>query len=550
MLADSPILLLTAFACALALALGLVPLLARQACRLGFVDQPEARKVHTCALPRVGGVAIFISFYLTLILLYLFFPKVLEPYVIDPRNVFLILGSLVAFGVGVTDDFKDLRARHKFFCHIVAAGLAYVGGIRIETFGFYDLFQLDLGWLSPVVTIFWMVLIINAFNLIDGLDGLAGGIGIIACIFLGYVCFLRGNFGGLVFMVAIAGSLLGFLRYNFHPATVFLGDGGSYFIGYLLGVVSTSLAMSNSATMTTLIPMLVVALPVIEVSMATLRRFLRGKGIFTPDKQHFHHMLLNKGLTHRGAVLTLYLVTLIIGGCALAFLRIKDENAYLLLLVFGLCILYGIAKLGYLKDYDLKTIRPWLYSIGDEIGLSRNRRRFLDIQLKISSARDLPELWHQVAEALIMLEFTIGAVYLRPGGRHRKTKAKDQQADSHERRTIPVLTATVAMRQHAPEWQWHNPLQVIDQQERSLFRVEMDLQSADGFTYGTLLLIKNQKPDSLSHYSLKRIEQLKRSIVKALMMIEQEKKLPHHTPHPIPAMQPLLVEGRDDKLKN
>ena len=330
-----PVLIL-AFCCTLCLTLGLVPLLRHYAVIRGLVDKPNARKMHKTAVPRIGGVGLFISFYSALLLIYLLYPTFLEPYVYDSRNIFLILGSLVAFGIGLTDDFKGIRARNKLFFQVVAAGLAYMGGIRIESFGFYDLFSLELGWLSPFVTIFWIVLVINAFNLIDGLDGLAGGVGIIACAFLAYICALRGNLVGLVFMTAISGGLLGFLRYNFYPASVFMGDGGSYFLGYLLGTISAFLAMTNSATLTTLIPMLVVTLPIIDVTMATLRRFVHGKGIFTPDKQHFHHMLIRRGLSHRNAVIVLYGIALFISGCALAFLRIKDEKAYVIMLVLGL----------------------------------------------------------------------------------------------------------------------------------------------------------------------------------------------------------------------
>ena len=126
---------------------------------------------------------------------------------------------------------------------------------------------------------------INAFNLIDGLDGLAGGVGLIASLILAYVCFLHRTLPGMLYMVAIAGGLLGFLRYNFHPASVFMGDGGSYFLGYLLGVVSVLGAGRNTATMTFLVPMLAVALPVIDVTIAILRRFVRGQGIFRADKR-------------------------------------------------------------------------------------------------------------------------------------------------------------------------------------------------------------------------------------------------------------------------
>ena len=360
-----PLLLLTLFVFAgtLCLTLVLVPLFARLATARGLVDQPNGRKVHTTPIPRIGGAAIFIAFYLTLGLAALIFPAVSRPLIVEPENMLLIAGSVLAFAVGLVDDFKRLRARQKFALQLAAAGLAYLGGIRIESIGFYTLFQVDLGWLSPVVSIFWIVLVINAFNLIDGLDGLAGGVGLIASLILAYVCFLHRNLPAMLYMLAIAGELLGFLRYNFHPASVFMGDGGSYFLGYLLGVVSVLAAGQNTATMTFLVPMLAVALPVIDVTIAILRRFVRGQGIFRADKRHFHHMLLRQGLSHRGAVLFLYAVALGVCGLALVFIKVRDERAFFILLLMGCAILYGLARVGYFHGYDARALLPWLRAL-------------------------------------------------------------------------------------------------------------------------------------------------------------------------------------------
>ncbi|MBV5327486.1 MAG: undecaprenyl/decaprenyl-phosphate alpha-N-acetylglucosaminyl 1-phosphate transferase [Chlorobium sp.] len=549
------ILLAFSFFSTFSLALFLVPILSKQAVLHGYVDKPNARKVHSWPTPRIGGVAVFISFYTTLALLAVFFPALLERHILDPKSVFLILGSLVAFGVGLADDFKGLRARHKLYVQLVAAGLAYCGGIHIESIGFYDLFQLELGWFSPVVSIFWMVLVINAFNLIDGLDGLAGGVGIIACAILGYACMIRGNVTGMVFMVAIAGGLLGFLRYNFFPASVFMGDGGSYFLGYLLATTSILCSMGNNATMTTLIPLLAVALPIIDVTMSTLRRFVHGQGIFSPDKRHFHHMLLRRGLSHRGAVLVLYAVTLFISCCALLFIEIRDDKAFLLLMLLGLCVLFGIVKLGYFRHYDMKALVPWLSGIGDEVGLTRDRRSFFDIQVKIGSSRTFAELGTHLEKAMEMLGFMTCALYLQQARRRKKWHFPVKAVARDERRITPALHATVAMRQSPPEWLWCNPYEEMDQHSRSLFRVEMDLQNDDGMTFGTLLLVKNQAVSPVTHYTLKRVEHLKRSIVKALAGIEQatsQVDASYETVLPVSALAALEISEKEafEKLKN
>jgi UDP-GlcNAc:undecaprenyl-phosphate GlcNAc-1-phosphate transferase len=549
------LLLITAFAATLCLTLLLAPYLGRMAVERGLVDKPNARKVHQKPMPRVGGVAIFLAFYAALALVAVLFPSLLDKHVIfDQGHLLLILGSLVAFGVGLADDFKGLRARRKLCFQIAAAGLAYLGGIHVETIGFYNLFQVQLGWLSPFVTVFWIVLVINAFNLIDGLDGLAGGVGIIACAFLAYVCLIRDNLVGLVFMTAISGGLLGFLRYNFYPASMFMGDGGSYFLGYLLGTISAYCSMSNSATLTTLIPMLVVALPIIDVTMATLRRFVHGRGIFTPDKQHFHHMLLRLGLSHRSAVIVLYGITLMISCCALIFLRIKDEKAYVVFILLGAIVLYGVAKLGYFKHYDIKAVVPWLNGIGDEVGLSRDRRSFFDIQLKIGASATMHDLGRHMGTAMEMLGFMTCALYLQKAQPRKRRHYTVPLKSGDERRKTPALHATVAMRRKPPDWLWCNPTEELDQHNRSLFRVEMDLQNDDGVTFGTLLLVKNQAVSPVSHYTLKRVEHLKRSVVKALeMMSRQTAKVavPEtvQAPAAVPQFQYAKTQEQVEKLK-
>lgn len=545
-------LLTTTLVCTAGLTLVLVPLLARMAVAHGLVDKPNARKVHQKPVPRIGGVAIVVSLYCALALDYVFFSAQVRLFAFDPKYLFLIAGSMVAFGIGLADDFKGLRARKKLAFQVVAAGLAYMGGIRVETIGFYNLFQLDLGWFAPVVTMFWIVLVINAFNLIDGLDGLAGGVGVIACTFLGYVCLVRGNIGGQVLMIATTGGLLAFLRYNFYPASVFMGDGGSYFLGYLLGTISAYCASSNSATLSTLIPMLVVALPIIDVSMATMRRFVHGREIFSPDKQHFHHMLLRLGLSHRNAVLVLWGFALFIGCCSLVFLRIKDEKAYLLLLCMASIILFGIIKLGYFRNYDAKAIIPWLNGISDELGLSQERRSFFDIQTKIGSAVIKEDLWRHLAVAMEMLGFMTCAIYLQTAQKRKNCQHNKSCGGQQERRKMPALHTTVAMRKAPADWFWTHPHETMDQHNRSVFRVEMDLQDDNHLTYGTLLLIKNQAVSPVSHYTLKRIEHLKRSIIKALVNIERERQRAEAN-QPLEALEPMPVVAAEptfDQLKN
>lgn len=519
------------FVCTLCLTLVLMPLFIRVAVARGFVDIPNARKVHSQPMPRIGGMVIFISLYLAMVFAIWLFPTVFEQYFLGKLNLFLVLGSVVAFLVGVADDLKRLDPWQKLLMQLMAAGIAFAGGIRIDSIGFYSLFQVELDWLSPVVTIFWIVLVINAFNLIDGLDGLAGGVGLIASGILAYVCFLHNNLPGMAYMAAIAGGLLGFLRYNFYPASVFMGDGGSYFLGYLLGVVSILGAGKNTAAMTFLVPMLAVALPVIDVTLAILRRFVRGQEIFGADKRHFHHMLLRQGLSHRGAVLFLYGAALCICGSALVFIKIRDERAFFLLLLLGGAILYGLARVGYFHGYDAKALLPWIMDVGDGIGLRRSRRSFFNLQLKINGARTLPDLQRHLETVMAHLDISIGALYLAPDRQALELRGEDgPRPDEDERRQMTPLYASVTHRRAQPDWLWHNPQHPMDQLHRRLFRVEMDLYNAAGRNFGALVLLKSQAVSPVSHYTLNRIEHLRRSLLNALENIERESGRGNATP--------------------
>ncbi|MBM9612685.1 undecaprenyl/decaprenyl-phosphate alpha-N-acetylglucosaminyl 1-phosphate transferase [Desulfobulbus rhabdoformis] len=509
------------FGCSLCLTLVMVPLFSRIAASLGIVDIPNGRKVHTKPIPRIGGVAIFISFYVTLILAAMLFADTGDFPLVNLRRILLVLGSVVAFAVGLADDMHRLTPWQKLVMQLVSAGLAYLGGIRIESIGFYALFQVDLGWLSPLVTLFWVVLVINAFNLIDGLDGLAGGVGLIAAAILAYVCFLHNYERGIEYMVVIAGCLFGFLRYNYHPASIFMGDGGSYFLGYVLGTTSILAAMPNPTTMTILVPMLAVALPVIDVSMAIIRRFIRGQAIFKADNRHFHHMLLSTGLSHRRAVLVLYGITLFISICSLALLKFRDERALFLLFLLGCTFLYGLIRLGYFRGYDAKAVLPWIMEVGDGLGLSRSRRTFFNLQLKIGTADSLDGLFHHLQAAVNYLDISVCALYLTPRYSEDGLAGRESGACAEDQRQQTPLYASVTHRQVQPVWVWHNPQHTMEQLHRRLFRVEMDLYNEKGRNFGALVMLKNQAEAPISLYTLNRIEHLRRSILKALEKINQ-----------------------------
>jgi UDP-GlcNAc:undecaprenyl-phosphate GlcNAc-1-phosphate transferase len=200
-------------------------------------DAPSERKEHTSPTPRCGGLAIVAAFLFTLALSTLITTGVSDKLVLDREATFFLLGALMVFGVGLFDDFHRLGPKVKFLFQVIGASIAFWGGLRIEVF---SLFSIDLHFviLSYFVTVFWFVFFINAVNLIDGLDGLAAGIAFFASAVLVILSVLRGEYLIAMLFAALAGAVLGFLRYNFNPASIFMGDGGSYFLGYVIAGLS------------------------------------------------------------------------------------------------------------------------------------------------------------------------------------------------------------------------------------------------------------------------------------------------------------------------
>ena len=229
--------ILITFIFALILSLALTPVAKKLGVRFGSIDVPDERKVHSKPIPRCGGIAIFLAFILTLVISALFMTEVSNKLILHRKTAFFLLGALMVFGVGLFDDFHRLSPRVKFLFQIIAASVAFWGGLRIESFSFFGL-GLHFATLSYVVTVFWFVLFINAVNLIDGLDGLAAGIAFFTATVLVILSVLRGEYLiGMLFAV-LSGTCLGFLRYNFNPASIFMGDGGSYFLGYAIAGLS------------------------------------------------------------------------------------------------------------------------------------------------------------------------------------------------------------------------------------------------------------------------------------------------------------------------
>lgn len=318
----------------------LVPVAKKLAFTIGAVDKPNQRKVHQKPMARLGGFAIFIGFWLAL------FFSISEKASLLP----FFIGALILFFIGIIDDIKELPAKVKLLGQIVAASVVALFGTRIQFVTNIlndDSTILNLAnWIAIPLTIFWIIAIINAVNLIDGLDGLASGVSAIAALSMGIIALKNGDMLLATILFALLGSALGFLPYNFNPASIFMGDTGSMFLGYALGV-SSLMATAKSVTFISLIiPILILGIPILDTLFAIIRRMMSGKPIFEADKAHLHHQFLKRGFSHKKTVLTIYALSFGLSLCALILGELTTQKGLIFIVIILTAILLGAGKLG------------------------------------------------------------------------------------------------------------------------------------------------------------------------------------------------------------
>ncbi len=294
------------------------------ALRRRFVDDARsARKVHTKATPRLGGVA-FVGAWLVVVaaLFALDAPMRHVFYTKGVRALGFGVGALAIAALGLLDDLRGLRARYKLAGQLGIALMLCGCGFTVHEIQLPGHLLLSLGHFAVPLTVLWIAGTMNAMNLVDGLDGLAAGVSLIALAAAFIFGVVQGHILLAVYSAALAGAVLGFLLYNFNPASIFMGDTGSLFLGYFLGVALLVPAETQAASVLRLaLPVAILGVPIADMLLAILRRALRGRGLFSPDREHLHHRLLARGMTQREAVLTLYGVCIILaaGGLAMAF---------------------------------------------------------------------------------------------------------------------------------------------------------------------------------------------------------------------------------------
>lgn len=503
------------FFLSLLVAFFLTPFVGKVALRFGIVDQPAARKVHTASIPRIGGVALFSAFFISLILFS--FNKFMLRELIEkePRVPFFVVGAFLIFGLGLWDDLRRLPSSAKFAGQIVVASLLYYGGFQVHAVSFPFVSSVQLGIFALPVTIFWFVLVINAINLIDGLDGLAAGVSLFVAITMMVTCLANNRLLEALCFASLSGALLGFLRYNFNPASIFMGDCGSYFLGYVLASLSLLGSIKGQFATAMLIPIIALGIPLIDTLWAPVRRFALGRRMFQPDTGHLHHQLLQLGYTHRRAVLILYAFTIVLGFVSIILVHAKDEAAALILLVVGSGVIFAGRFIGLRVFVAPGATGGWLHDVSDASGLTRERRSFLNHQLAIANAETFEELWTVLCRAFEALDMDLAELVLYTPPLQSAPAPPEDRSDSSGEGRQTTLTYT---------WEKHDPSLHPWLNGKGMMKIEQPLLTQEGTNvryYGLLILVKNMSGQAASHFMLTRIEHLRRALILALEKIHR-----------------------------
>ncbi|NQX70263.1 undecaprenyl/decaprenyl-phosphate alpha-N-acetylglucosaminyl 1-phosphate transferase [Paenibacillus alba] len=323
----------------------IMPWIRRLSVAIGAVAVPNHRTMHDSIMPRLGGLAIFLSFMSAVAIFY----SKLVPAL--PGFWALLIAACVIELVGVLDDVYTLSAKWKMLGQLIAAAIVAFSGFTIDQIHIpfaYDIYF--PGWFSILLTIFWIVGLINALNWIDGLDGLATGIAGISCLSLGIIAAITGNIPVLIISLTLLGSLAGFYLFNSEPASIFMGESGSAFLGFVLAVLSI-LGFKQAVFVSFIIPLLILGVPILDTLLAMVRRGLQGRPLYEADRGHVHHRLTDLGVSRRSTVYTLYAVSAFLGICAIILTKASNSGITLvmLLLLVALLILAGAQLVGIMK---------------------------------------------------------------------------------------------------------------------------------------------------------------------------------------------------------
>jgi UDP-GlcNAc:undecaprenyl-phosphate/decaprenyl-phosphate GlcNAc-1-phosphate transferase len=396
----------------------ITPLIRRLCQRFKLFDVPtDGRRVHKSAIPRLGGIAIYAAIALTLSTLPLISNLLTQSLRARASDLFLVLvpATLVLI-VGVYDDLRGTNAYVKFIALGLIAALFYAMGGRIESLPIPLVGVIPLpSTIGLLITVFWLVGIANAFNLIDGMDGLAPGAALFSCIVILVISLASENPLTIVFSLVLCGALAGFLRYNFNPASIFMGDSGALFVGFLLAALSVVGVQKATTAVAVITPILAFGLPVVDTGVTMARRLLSGRPMFQGDGEHIHHMLLARGWSQRRVALILYAVC---GGFALlAAVSAKTSSPLTGLVLFVMCVAV-IMAVGQLRYHEVDELRAGVKrTVGDRRVRVANNIRMRRAGLALSKAATLNELFEAIRQMLEFEEFAYAKLQLGQAGR-------------------------------------------------------------------------------------------------------------------------------------
>jgi UDP-GlcNAc:undecaprenyl-phosphate GlcNAc-1-phosphate transferase len=469
------------FICSLLLSILMTRYVRNLALRRGWVVGPSSHHIHCKPIPRLGGIAIFTSFVMVTCALVLASSVWGVDLDFHPRTVFHILlpGALV-FLLGLYDDIYSANSRVKLAFQAIAGATLYLSGIG--KFGLASLLGLDnLTWLSLPLTIIWVLWITNSFNLIDGLDGLAAGSSLLSTLTLLAVCLISGNAQVALLAVVLAGTTLGFLRFNFNPATIFLGDSGSLFIGFMLSALALAGSEKTPTIVAVALPVVSFGLPLLETSLSVVRRFLSGRPLFSADREHIHHKLLERGHTHRQAVIILYGASALCGGLSLFLLQPGRGAVAVVLFTLGACVWMGVKRLGY---YEFDEVGRAAQRAIDQKRVIANNLAIRRAGNKLMEARNILQICCILQEEFEANDFD--------GFQLSLARASAEPALHEE------LCPPAEGRKEERRYAWHKPIQDSDNgrglSHKWALTLELETASKRRFGCFTLYRAESDKP--------------------------------------------------------
>jgi UDP-GlcNAc:undecaprenyl-phosphate GlcNAc-1-phosphate transferase len=480
------------FIIALTSSLFLTPVIRRLCARLGWLDVPrDERRVHGQATPRLGGLAILTSVLLALSILPLVNNLVTQSLLRDKWQMMAVfIPAVLVTLFGVYDDLKGTDARLKFLALAAAGTIFYAMGGRIDNLSlpFLDSVHLPAVF-SYLLTILWIIGVTNAFNLIDGIDGLAAGAGLFSSVVVLIVSLMLGHPHVTVVALVLSGALIGFLRYNFNPASIFLGDSGSLFIGFTLAAISLQGSQKASTAVAIAIPLMAFGLPIIDTGFSLVRRFLSGKPIFQGDKEHIHHMLLARGWSQRRAAFVLYAVCAALGLISLLFINETGRLTGLILLVVGSAVVLAVGRLRYHEVDEVKASMK--RNLGERRLRAANHLRIRRASRAMSKAATLNDLFSAVREMLELGEFVHATVVLGRGGDYEgNERALARENGTRERLGIELRNGMIC-------WSWErgdiHPAEVIGSGQFWTLRLPLSTERS-GWGYINLYREFENKP--------------------------------------------------------